>query len=80
MRLDLFLLVDDETYLGYLSFHDNPAQSVRDRLEDEAYMLSQVINPMVPKFYAFEHIKKQGILMMERALGETEKSLSNRAF
>jgi len=45
------------------------AQSVRDRLEDEAYMLSQVDNPLVPKFYAFERIKKQGILMMARAPG-----------
>ncbi|KAF7786217.1 non-specific serine/threonine protein kinase [Pseudoalteromonas rubra] len=46
------------------------AQSVRDRLEDEAYMLSQIHNPMVPEFYAFERVKKQGILMMARAKGE----------
>ena len=37
------------------------AQSVRDRLEDEAYMLSQFNNPMVPKFFAFERVKNQGI-------------------
>nr|WP_211183561.1 serine/threonine protein kinase [Pseudoalteromonas arctica] len=52
------------------------AQSVRDRLEDEAYMLSQVDNPLVPKFYAFERIKKQGILMMARATGEDLEKVS----
>lgn len=52
------------------------AQSVRDRLEDEAYMLSQVNNPLVPKFYGFERIKKQGILMMARALGEDLEKVS----
>lgn len=52
------------------------AQSVRDRLEDEAYMLSQISNPLVPEFYAFERIKKQGILMMERALGEDLEKIS----
>ena len=52
------------------------AQSVRDRLEDEAYMLSQVDNPLVPKFYGFERIKKQGILMMARASGEDLEKIS----
>ncbi|WP_440056020.1 protein kinase domain-containing protein [Pseudoalteromonas sp. T1lg65] len=52
------------------------AQSVRDRLEDEGYMLSQINNPMVPKFYAFERAKKQGILMMERAKGEDLEKIS----
>lgn len=52
------------------------AQSVRDRLEDEAFMLSQVDNPLVPKFYAFERIKKQGILMMARAMGEDLEKIS----
>lgn len=52
------------------------AQSVRDRLEDEAFMLSQIRNPMVPKFYGFERIKKQGILMMARAKGEDLEKIS----
>lgn len=52
------------------------AQSVRDRLEDEAFMLSQIHNPMVPKFYGFERIKKQGILMMARAKGEDLEKIS----
>ncbi|MCK8102923.1 protein kinase domain-containing protein [Pseudoalteromonas sp. 2CM36K] len=52
------------------------AQSVRDRLEDEAYMLSQIKNPFVPTFYGFERIKKQGILMMARAIGEDLEKIS----
>ncbi|CCQ11980.1 Protein kinase [Pseudoalteromonas luteoviolacea B = ATCC 29581] len=52
------------------------AQSVRDRLEDEAFMLSQISNPMVPKFYGFERVKKQGILMMARAKGEDLEKIS----
>lgn len=52
------------------------AQSVRDRLEDEAYMLSQIKNPLVPTFYGFERIKKQGILMMARAIGEDLEKVS----
>ena len=52
------------------------AQSVRDRLEDEAYMLSQIDNPLVPQFYGFERIKKQGILMMARAVGEDLEKVS----
>ncbi|TMO56685.1 protein kinase domain-containing protein [Pseudoalteromonas phenolica] len=52
------------------------AQSIRDRLEDEAYMLSQINNPMVPKFFAFERVKKQGILMMARAKGEDLEKIS----
>ena len=52
------------------------AQSVRDRLEDEAYMLSQIDNPLVPQFYGFERVKKQGILMMARAIGEDLEKVS----
>ncbi|MFC3031382.1 serine/threonine protein kinase [Pseudoalteromonas fenneropenaei] len=52
------------------------AQSVRDRLEDEAFMLSQIHNPMVPKFFGFERLKKQGILMMARAKGEDLEKVS----
>ncbi|NOU49443.1 phosphotransferase [Pseudoalteromonas sp. JBTF-M23] len=52
------------------------SQAIRDRLEDEAYMLSQIRNPMVPKFFAFERVKKQGILMMARAPGEDLEKIS----
>ncbi|MCF2849566.1 serine/threonine protein kinase [Pseudoalteromonas sp. ACER1] len=73
----VFAGVDDEDLPWVFKFSRiTLAQSVRDRLEDEAYMLSQVNNPLVPKFYAFERIKKQGILMMERALGEDLEKIS----
>lgn len=52
------------------------AQNIRDRLEDEAYMLAQIKNPLVPAFYAFERVKKQGILMMARAQGEDLEKVS----
>ncbi len=45
-------------------------QQVQDRLEEEAYMLSLVKHPNVPAAIKFEHVGKQGILVMERALGE----------
>ncbi|MEO2265937.1 protein kinase domain-containing protein [Pseudoalteromonas pernae] len=54
------------------------AQSVRDRLEDEAYMLSRFNHPMIPKFFAFERIKKQGILMMARSKGHDLEYFSLR--
>ncbi len=53
-------------------------QKIRDRLEDEGFMLSQVNNDLVPKFIAFEHIKKQGILMMDHAPGENLEQVSIR--
>ncbi|WP_319782191.1 protein kinase domain-containing protein [Oceanisphaera sp. IT1-181] len=45
------------------------ALAVRERLADEAYMLSQVHHPRVPRFITYKRIKKQGILMMSRAQG-----------
>ncbi|QYJ97131.1 protein kinase [Shewanella alkalitolerans] len=45
-------------------------QQIQDRLEEEAYMLSQVIHPNVPPVIKFEHVGKQGILVMARAPGE----------
>lgn len=44
-------------------------QSIHDRLAEEAYMLSQVSHPNVPKCIAFEQVNKQSILVMERAPG-----------
>ncbi len=44
-------------------------QKVRERLEEEAMMLSYVDHPLIPSFVAFETIGKQGILMMERGKG-----------
>ena len=45
------------------------APSVRERLEEEAYMLSLTDHPSIPKFLAYEKVKKQGILVMERGQG-----------
>ncbi|MFY8274985.1 protein kinase domain-containing protein [Pseudoalteromonas sp. SSDWG2] len=55
------------------------AQSVRDRLEDEAFMLSRFDHPMIPKYFAFERIKKQGILMMARSKGHDLEYFSIRS-
>ncbi|MDP4982766.1 protein kinase domain-containing protein [Pseudoalteromonas tunicata] len=75
----VFAGVDDEQEQWVFKFSRiTLAQAVRDRLEDEAYMLSQIDNPYVPKFYAFERIKKQGILMMARAPGEDLEKFSLR--
>ncbi|MCG9695603.1 protein kinase [Shewanella sp. Isolate11] len=45
-------------------------QHIQDRLEEEAFMLSQVKHPNVPPVIKFEHVGKQGILVMARAPGE----------
>ena len=47
----------------------NLPQHVQDRLEEEAFMLSQVEHRHVPKLIEFQRIKKQAILVMERAIG-----------
>ncbi|WJG07669.1 protein kinase [Aliiglaciecola sp. LCG003] len=47
----------------------NLPQHVQDRLEEEAYMLSQVDHVNVPALIEFQRIKKQAILVMERAKG-----------
>ncbi|WOT05581.1 protein kinase domain-containing protein [Shewanella youngdeokensis] len=53
-------------------------QHVQDRLEEEAFMLSQVIHPNVPPLIKFEHVGKQGILVMARAPGEDLEQLCLR--
>ncbi|WP_105189744.1 protein kinase domain-containing protein [Pseudoalteromonas sp. T1lg48] len=75
----VFAGVDDKAQQWVFKFSRiTLAQSVRDRLEDEAYMLSRFNHPMIPKFYAFERIKKQGILMMARSLGHDLEHFSLR--
>ncbi|WP_299263294.1 phosphotransferase [uncultured Psychrosphaera sp.] len=44
-------------------------QNVRERLEEEGYMLNLLSHPNIPRFIAFENIKKQGILVMQRGQG-----------
>ncbi|MFB9885706.1 protein kinase domain-containing protein [Balneatrix alpica] len=47
----------------------NLPQHVQDRLEEEAWMQSQVIHPQIPAVSEYTKIKKQSVLMMERAKG-----------
>ncbi len=53
-------------------------QRVQDRLEDEAFMLSQVQHPRVPAFVGFQRIRRQSILVMSRAPGENLEQWSLR--
>jgi len=53
-------------------------QHVQDRLEEEAFMLSRIRHANVPGFVAFERIRKQSILVMERAPGEDMDQISLR--
>jgi non-specific serine/threonine protein kinase len=54
----------------------NLPQHVQDRLEEEAYMLSLVNHPYVPRLIEYQKIKKQSILVMERAKGEDLEKIS----
>lgn len=56
----------------------NLPQHIQDRLEEEAFMLSQVKHPNVPGVIKFERVGKQGILVMERAKGEDLEQLCRR--
>lgn len=47
----------------------NLPQHIQERLADEAYMLSQIRHPNVPRYITYQVVKKQGILMMGRARG-----------
>ncbi|MEM0912534.1 MAG: protein kinase, partial [Pseudomonadota bacterium] len=44
-------------------------QHIQDRLEEEAFMLGQVHHPNVPLLIDFQRIKRQSILVMQRASG-----------
>ncbi|MGQ8363789.1 protein kinase domain-containing protein [Glaciecola sp. 1036] len=44
-------------------------QHIQDRLEEEAFMLSQVNHPNVPKMIEFQRVNRQSILVMGRAQG-----------
>lgn len=47
----------------------NLPQHIQERLADEAYMLSQLHHPNIPRYITYQVVKKQGILMMGRATG-----------
>ncbi|MGQ7249602.1 protein kinase domain-containing protein [Halomonas sp. V046] len=44
-------------------------QHLQDRLEEEAFMLEQVDHPRVPRLIAYQRVRHQPILVMERAPG-----------
>ncbi|MFT5722370.1 MAG: non-specific serine/threonine protein kinase [Motiliproteus sp.] len=51
-------------------------QHVQDRLEEEAFLLSQVEHPRVPKLIEFQRIGRQAIMVMERVPGMDLEKLS----
>ncbi|MEH6823212.1 MAG: protein kinase [Motiliproteus sp.] len=51
-------------------------QHVQDRLEEEAFLLSQVDHPRVPKLIEFQRIGRQAIMVMERVPGLDLEKLS----
>ncbi|GHA92145.1 protein kinase domain-containing protein [Modicisalibacter luteus] len=53
-------------------------QQVQDRLEEEAFMLEQVDHPRVPRLIAFQRVRRQAILVMERAPGANLEVFSLR--
>ncbi|TFH86823.1 serine/threonine protein kinase [Billgrantia azerbaijanica] len=54
----------------------NLPQHLQDRLEEEAFMLEQVDHPRVPRLIAFQRVRSQSILVMERAPGLNLEELS----
>jgi len=44
-------------------------QHIKDRLDEEGFMLSQVAHQGIPEFIAFQTVRGQSILMMSRAPG-----------
>lgn len=51
-------------------------QHIQDRLEEEALMLGHVEHPHVPPLIEFQRIKKQSVLVMQRAKGVDLEQLS----
>lgn len=54
----------------------NLPQHIQDRFEEEAYMLSLVNHPYVPQLIEYQRIKKQSILVMDRAKGDDLEKVS----
>lgn len=53
-------------------------QHIQDRLEEEAFMLSQVNHPRVPRLITFQRVRNQSLLVMERAPGFNLEEISLR--
>jgi non-specific serine/threonine protein kinase len=54
----------------------NLPQHVQDRFEEEAYMLSLIEHPYVPRLIEYQQINKQSVLVMDRAKGEDLEKIS----
>ena len=53
-------------------------QHIRERLEEEGFMLSHVDHKYVPRFIEYQQIRKQSILVMAQAPGEDLEKVSLR--
>ncbi|MBF8221533.1 protein kinase domain-containing protein [Halomonas sp. 328] len=51
---------------------------LQERLEEEAFMLEQVEHPRVPRLIAYQRVRNQSILVMERAPGLNLEEVSLR--
>lgn len=56
----------------------NLPQHLQDRLEEEAFMLEQVDHPLVPRLIAYQRVRHQSILVMQRAPGLNLEEVSLR--
>ncbi|NAW34808.1 protein kinase domain-containing protein [Halomonas alimentaria] len=56
----------------------NLPQHLQDRLEEEAFMLEQVDHPRVPRLIAYQRVRHQSILVMQRAPGLNLEEVSLR--
>ncbi|MFO7647869.1 protein kinase domain-containing protein [Halomonas campaniensis] len=56
----------------------NLPQHLQDRLEEEAFMLEQVEHPRVPRLIAYQRVRNQSILVMQRAPGLNLEEVSLR--
>ena len=54
------------------------SREIQDRLEEEAFMLEQVDHPHVPRLIAYQRVRHQSILVMERAPGLNLEEVSRR--
>ncbi|MDN3520786.1 protein kinase domain-containing protein [Halomonas ramblicola] len=54
----------------------NLPQQLQDRLEEEAFMLEQVDHPLVPRLIAYQRVRHQSILVMQRAPGQNLEEVS----
>lgn len=53
-------------------------QHIQDRLEEEAFMLAHVNHELVPSLIEFQQIRRQSILVMDRASGDDLEQVSLR--